>query len=508
MAGPSEGGGPEGRFDSEVTPPHLKMEQIEGHFSALKGRDNRPPYPPPRGDYQTRISLVLTLEALTKPLKEIMATKTRLQLAPPRPMANPQQGRNMDRFLKENKRKTRDVMEECINTPITFLPVSTDDVLSEPLIVEAGVEGYLVRRVYVDEGALVEVMFEHCFKNLSLKIKSRRKETQTDLVGFAGEATKLLGKIELEVYFENEGSCRRTTMKFTVIRAPSHYNIILGRTGLRTLWIMPSTIHSMMKFPTPRGILTLVSQSVVISKCRESEKRYGYNITFEPRNTMKGQVLADFVTKTPEGELPEWYFRTPEATPERDDTEEWELFTDGASSPKRSGAGLVLIGPSGVTIAKRMNIQKLEANFDSKLVVSQINGSYIAGSDSKIKYLAKVFKNEVENQLGKTIKALRSDRGGYPKETMGYYFYFPPENKIVVASYAELLEKNLISQEANGRAVELEEIQDEYTSPFENTSKNLVEAESFEPPQEDVALVRRPIKTHRAPERLCLNVKV
>ncbi|GKC55935.1 retrotransposon protein, putative, ty1-copia subclass, partial [Tanacetum coccineum] len=41
---------------------------------------------------------------------------------------------------------------------------------------------------------------------------------------------------------------------------------------------------------------------------------------------------------------------------------------------------------------------------------------------------------------------------GYPKETMGYYFYFPPENKIVVARYAEFLEKNLISQEVSGRA--------------------------------------------------------
>ncbi|GJY20334.1 retrotransposon protein, putative, ty1-copia subclass [Tanacetum coccineum] len=36
---------------------------------------------------------------------------------------------------------------------------------------------------------------------------------------------------------------------------------------------------------------------------------------------------------------------------------------------------------------------------------------------------------------------------GYPKETMGYYFYFPPENKIVVARYAEFFEKRLISQE-------------------------------------------------------------
>ncbi|GJZ79755.1 retrotransposon protein, putative, ty1-copia subclass [Tanacetum coccineum] len=219
----------------------------------------------------------------------------------------------------------------------------------------------------------------------------------------------------------------------------------------------------------------------------------------------------------------------------------------------------------------------------------------------------KVFKNEVENQLGKTIKALRSDRGGkyisqefkeylkacgivqqltppytpqhngvserrnrtlldmvrsmmnlttlplsfwdyalesatrilnmvptkkgcealvkrdtpdklqqrsvkcifigYPKETMGYYFYFPPENKIVVARYAEFFEKNLITQEVSGRAIDLEEIQDEDTSPSEITSEIPMEVEGFEPPQEEVIPVRRSERTHQAPNRLCLNVE-
>ncbi|GJS03652.1 hypothetical protein Tco_0320160, partial [Tanacetum coccineum] len=68
----------------------------------------------------------------------------------------------------------------------------------EPLIIEAEVEGYLVRRVYVDEGSSVEVMFEHCFENLSPKIKAGLRDTQTDLVGFAGEVSKTLGKIKLE----------------------------------------------------------------------------------------------------------------------------------------------------------------------------------------------------------------------------------------------------------------------------------------------------------------------
>ncbi|GJZ82640.1 retrotransposon protein, putative, ty1-copia subclass, partial [Tanacetum coccineum] len=74
--------------------------------------------------------------------------------------------------------------------------------------------------------------------------------------------------------------------------------------------------------------------------------------------------------------------------------------------------------------------------------------------------------------------------------------------------YAEFFEKNLISQEVSGRAVELEEIQDEDTSPSENTSEIPMEVEGFEPPQEEVVPVRRSIRTHRAPDCLCLNVEV
>ncbi|GJT43913.1 retrotransposon protein, putative, ty1-copia subclass [Tanacetum coccineum] len=80
---------------------------------------------------------------------------------------------------------------------------------------------------------------------------------------------------------------------------------------------------------------------------------------------------------------------------------------------------------------------------------------------------------------------------GYPKETMGYYFYFPPENKIVVARYAEFFEKRLISQEISGRAVDLEEIQEEEdTTPSEITSNIPQEVEGFEPPQEEVIPIR------------------
>ncbi|GKC60840.1 retrotransposon protein, putative, ty1-copia subclass [Tanacetum coccineum] len=127
---------------------------------------------------------------------------------------------------------------------------------------------------------------------------------------------------------------------------------------------------------------------------------------------------------------------------------------------------------------------------------------------------------------------------GYPKETMGYYFYFLPENKTVVARYVEFLETNLISQEVSGRAIELEEIQDEDTSPSKNTSKIPMEVEEVEDhslgdlneptnykatmldPESnkwldamnakmvDYEETFSPVDDIRAPECLCLNVEV
>ncbi|GJU34147.1 retrotransposon protein, putative, ty1-copia subclass [Tanacetum coccineum] len=101
---------------------------------------------------------------------------------------------------------------------------------------------------------------------------------------------------------------------------------------------------------------------------------------------------------------------------------------------------------------------------------------------------------------------------GYPKETMGYYFYFPTENKIVVARYAEFFEKRLINQEINGREVDLEEIQEEEdTTPSKNASNIPQEMEGFEPPKpshEEEIPIRSSERTRRAPNRLSLNVEV
>ncbi|GJY32188.1 hypothetical protein Tco_0415683, partial [Tanacetum coccineum] len=88
MAGPVEGGGPEGTDDREETPPPLTKEQIEGHVSALKSliksHNQRNKGDPIRLDFESEDTEVQDLgiakgkkvldEDLGKPFKEARRT--------------------------------------------------------------------------------------------------------------------------------------------------------------------------------------------------------------------------------------------------------------------------------------------------------------------------------------------------------------------------------------------------------------------------------------------------
>nr|GFA62450.1 retrotransposon protein, putative, Ty1-copia subclass [Tanacetum cinerariifolium] len=96
---------------------------------------------------------------------------------------------------------------------------------------------------------------------------------------------------------------------------------------------------------------------------------------------------------------------------------------------------------------------------------------------------------------------------GYLTETMGYSFYYPPENKVIVAWNAEFLENSLIDQEAGGSLEDLEIIQEEDTHPSLDTSLNHEEGDlEIDEPQSDIVPIRRSTRTRHAPDRMCLYI--
>ncbi|GJT93226.1 retrotransposon protein, putative, ty1-copia subclass [Tanacetum coccineum] len=132
----------------------------------------------------------------------------------------------------------------------------------------------------------------------------------------------------------------------------------------------------------------------------------------------------------------------------------------------------------------------------------------------------KVFKNEVENQLGKTIKAIRSDRGGeYISQEFKDYLkangivqqltppYTPQHNGVFERRNRTLLD--MVRSMMNLTTLPLSF----WDYALESATRFLIcnipqEVEGFEPPQEEVIPIRRSKRPHRAPNRLCLNVEV
>nr|GEV16535.1 retrotransposon protein, putative, Ty1-copia subclass [Tanacetum cinerariifolium] len=119
----------------------------------------------------------------------------------------------------------------------------------------------------------------------------------------------------------------------------------------------------------------------------------------------------------------------------------------------------------------------------------------------------KVEKTPYEVWHGKAPKLSYLKVGGYPKETIGYSFYYPLENKVIVARNAEFLENSLIDQEASGSLEDLEIIQEEDTHPSLDTSLNHEEDDpEIDEPQSDIVPIRRSTGTRHAPDRMCLYI--
>ncbi|GKE71860.1 reverse transcriptase domain-containing protein [Tanacetum coccineum] len=134
-----------------------------------------------------------------------------------------------------------------------------------------------------------------------------------------------------------------------------------------------------------------------------------HNITYQPRTSVKGQILADFLVEKLDDSPPDTsVVETPQ--------ELWTLFMDGSSCVDGSDAGLILTSPEGTNftyalrfqfttsnneveyealivglrIAMQMGVRNVHVSVDSKLVANQVLEAYVAKEENIIKYLEKV----------------------------------------------------------------------------------------------------------------------
>lgn len=148
-------------------------------------------------------------------------------------------------------------------------PVPSQLPHSDPMVVSAEIQGFQVKRVFVDSGSSVEIMFTSCFDQLGIRRQNLRPSA-SPLSGFTGKVVVPLGMIALKVTMVDDrdrGEQTSVLCNFAIIDAASPYNVIIGRPWISQARAVCSLYHLTMKFPTEGGIATVMGDQLAARSC-------------------------------------------------------------------------------------------------------------------------------------------------------------------------------------------------------------------------------------------------
>ena len=119
-----------------------------------------------------------------------------------------------------------------------------------------------VKRILIDPGSSVEIMYDSLFQGLGLGQEDLDRKGDP-LYEFTGESVMPAGRVTIKVH---AGTISSLT-KFWVLNSYSPYNAILGRPWLHKMRAVPSTLHQKLRFPTPKGVMEIRGDQVAAKQC-------------------------------------------------------------------------------------------------------------------------------------------------------------------------------------------------------------------------------------------------
>ena len=115
-----------------------------------------------------------------------------------------------------------------------------------------------MKRVMVDQGSYVEVMYPNLYKGLNLKPEDLTVY-DSPLACFDGKLVAPKGQIRLPV----QASSEVVEVAFIVVDAYSPYTAIVARPWLHTLGVVSSTLHKNVKYLSGDWVEELVGNQTM-----------------------------------------------------------------------------------------------------------------------------------------------------------------------------------------------------------------------------------------------------
>ena len=132
----------------------------------------------------------------------------------------------------------------------------------DALVVTLRIYGYDVKRVMIDQGNAVEIMYPDLYKGLGLKPENFTAYS-SPLVSFEGKMVIPKGKIRLPMQI----GTNVVEVDFIVVDAFSPYTAIMGRPQLHTLGAISSTLHQKVKYPFGDQVLEIIGSQSMARQC-------------------------------------------------------------------------------------------------------------------------------------------------------------------------------------------------------------------------------------------------
>ncbi|XP_013727509.2 uncharacterized protein LOC106431243 [Brassica napus] len=135
----------------------------------------------------------------------------------------------------------------------------------DALVVSLTVANCLVKRILIDNGSSSNIIFLTAYQDLGLEDNTLTRKV-TPLIVFSGEVKQTAGEVTQPVYAEGIN----LSTKFLVVDYQSAYNMILGRPWIHDMGAVPSTLHQIVKFPTPWGIRAIKGDQENSQSCYQT----------------------------------------------------------------------------------------------------------------------------------------------------------------------------------------------------------------------------------------------
>ena len=122
----------------------------------------------------------------------------------------------------------------------------------DELVITFRIGGYDVKRVMVDDGSGVEIMYPDLYNGLKLRLEDLTSFSSL-LMSFNGKTVMSKGQIRRLV----QTALEIVELDFIVVDTYSQYTPIVARPWLYTLGAIASTLHQKVKFPSEGRVLEI-----------------------------------------------------------------------------------------------------------------------------------------------------------------------------------------------------------------------------------------------------------